>query len=62
MLYRTATNSTEEKEQAPNPWWASCRMKSIHNVLDKNLSIDNVFENQTIELDDYKGKVCTMKS
>jgi len=53
----TATNATEEKDPTPNPWWASCHKKSIHGIYGKNLSIDNVFENKTIELDDYKGKV-----
>jgi len=42
--------------ERPNPWWASCEDKKVHNIYGKNLSIDNIFENQTIVLDDYKGK------
>jgi len=51
-----ATNAKEGKDDRPNPWWASCHKASAHNIHGKNLSIDNAFENKTIELDDYKGQ------
>jgi len=51
----TALNE-HKSEEKPNPWWASCKNSSVHNIHGKNLSIDNAFENQTISLDDYKGK------
>ena len=49
--------SGEEEKERPNPYWASCKDKAVHNIHGKKLSIDNIFENKTISLDDYKGKV-----
>jgi len=46
----------EEEKERPNPFWASCKDKAVHNIHGKKLSIDNIFENKTISLDDYKGK------
>ena len=47
----------EEEKERPNPFWASCKDKAVHNIHGKKMSIDNIFENKTISLDDYKGKV-----
>ena len=47
----------EEEKERPNPYWTSCKDNPVHNIYGKKLSIDNIFENQTISLDDYKGKV-----
>jgi len=46
----------EEEKERPNPYWTSCKDNPVHNIYGKKLSIDNIFENQTISLDDYKGK------
>jgi len=54
-IYRTGAFEEEEKER-PNPYWTSCKDNPVHNIYGKKLSIDNIFENQTISLDDYKGK------
>ena len=55
--YYKIKGSDAKDPERPNPWWASCEDKKVHNIHGKNLSIDNIFENRTITLDDYKGKV-----
>ena len=55
--YYNIIGADAKDQERPNPWWASCEDKKVHNIHGKNLSIDNIFENQTIALDDYKGKV-----
>jgi len=41
----------------PDPWWAQCATDAYHNVFEKKLNVSNMFQNHTIKLDDYKGKV-----
>ena len=41
----------------PRYLWSSCENSSLSNVYKTKLEIDNVFENDTIKMDDYEGQV-----
>ena len=47
----------DKSEDRSQFYWASCNNDSKWNVHDKNLMFDNIFENDTLKMDAYKGKV-----
>ena len=51
------TNDAKVMEEKPTYLWTSCENSSISNVYDKNMEVDNVFENSTFKMNDYEGQV-----
>ena len=52
-----ALNDAKVMEEKPTYLWTSCENSSISNVYDKNMEVDNVFENSTFKMNDYDGQV-----
>ena len=52
-----ALNDAKVMEEKPTYLWTSCENSSISNVYDKNMEVDNVFENSTFKMNDYEGQV-----
>ena len=43
--------------EAPKYLWKPCEKGQEANLYDKNLEVENVYENDTVRMSDYKGQV-----
>ena len=56
-----ALSNAKVMEEKPTYLWTSCENSSISNVYDKNMEVDNVFENSTFKMNDYDGQVISLE-
>jgi len=45
------------KEESPRFLWKSCNGEESSNLYNTKLEVPNIFENETIKMEDYSGQV-----